>query len=126
MTSIGRHNTAVLETLPRFPGVSGRSVVDYCVRTIFFLLACLLACYSCGLRETASTLDVSFLSLPVTTPSLRTSSSQFPGVSGWLPTAAGLGLIPFIVAPLDNLVEEVSKLVVIGLVKLWDWALGPL
>ena len=32
---------------------------------------------------------------------------QFPGVSGWLPTAAGLGLIPFIVAPLDNLVEEV-------------------
>lgn len=70
MTSIGRHNTAVLETLPRFPGVSGRSVVDYCVRTIFFLLACLLACYSCGLRETASTLDVSFLSLPVATPSL--------------------------------------------------------
>lgn len=34
---------------------------------------------------------------------------QFPGVSGWLPTAAGLGLIPFIVAPLDNLVEEVSR-----------------
>lgn len=34
---------------------------------------------------------------------------QFPGVSGWLPTAAGLGLIPFIVAPLDNLVEEVRK-----------------
>ncbi|CAM9732026.1 unnamed protein product [Ectocarpus sp. 6 AP-2014] len=33
--------------------------------------------------------------------------SQFPGVGGWLPTAAGLGLIPFIVAPLDNLVEEV-------------------
>ncbi|CAM9585453.1 unnamed protein product [Pylaiella littoralis] len=33
--------------------------------------------------------------------------SQFPGVAGWLPTAAGLGLIPFIVAPLDNLVEEV-------------------
>lgn len=35
--------------------------------------------------------------------------SQLPGVSGWLPTAAGLALIPFIVAPLDNLVEEVSK-----------------
>ncbi|CAN0451134.1 unnamed protein product, partial [Hapterophycus canaliculatus] len=34
---------------------------------------------------------------------------QFPGVSGWLPTAAGLGLIPFIVAPLDNLVEEVRN-----------------
>ncbi|CAM9999083.1 unnamed protein product [Laminaria digitata] len=33
--------------------------------------------------------------------------SQFPGVGGWLPTAAGLALIPFIVAPLDNLVEEV-------------------
>lgn len=25
-----------------------------------------------------------------------------------MPTAAGLGLIPFIVAPLDNLVEEVG------------------
>lgn len=33
---------------------------------------------------------------------------QFPGVTSWLPTAAGLGLIPFIVAPLDNLVEEVG------------------
>lgn len=34
---------------------------------------------------------------------------QFPGVMSWLPTAAGLALIPFIVAPLDNLVEEVSR-----------------
>lgn len=32
--------------------------------------------------------------------------AQFPGVMSWLPTAAGLALIPFIVAPLDNLVEE--------------------
>ncbi|CAM9622459.1 unnamed protein product [Ascophyllum nodosum] len=31
--------------------------------------------------------------------------AQVPGVGTWLPTAAGLAFIPFIVKPLDNLVE---------------------
>ncbi|CAM9215108.1 unnamed protein product [Discosporangium mesarthrocarpum] len=33
-------------------------------------------------------------------------NTQIPGLIDWFPTAAGLALIPFIVAPLDNLVEE--------------------